>query len=470
MSRMVLLASTLLFASCLALAGEESAPVDSALTEVRADIDKARESLVRTRGKITGERSKLSTAVTELEVEVADLRRRWRREERIADAADSALRDLRDKEHRLRTELDAVRQTLVEARRNTQTHFSLLDEQAFAGRLEEVDARLDEETSLPEAAPIALALLSGHVRELARVRSQPGNAIDPEGRQRAGTFMQIGGVGAAFATDAGDPLAGLVRREAGSAEPHLHPCRLQEESEAIRSLFSGQEAAIPLDLTGGAALKSQSAERSLADEIRAGGPVMVPILALAVLGLLVAIWKAIQLYRTPSVSGEDVRTFIDILAEDQGKAIDQAGSWRGPAGRLLAQAANHAGRPREQVEEILHETILAEMPDLESRLSLLSVGAAVAPLLGLLGTVTGMIHTFRLISIFGTGDARMLSGGISEALVTTEAGLVVAIPLLLCHALLSRRVRAIADGLEQAALAILNENNRFATPEDAVHE
>ena len=79
-----------------------------------------------------------------------------------------------------------------------------------------------------------------------------------------------------------------------------------------------------------------------------------------------------------------------------------------------------------------------------------------SPLLGLLGTVTGMISTFHLIAIFGTGDAKLLSGGISEALITTEAGLVVAIPLLLLHAFLSRRVRAITEGLEKSAIRFIN--------------
>ena len=86
---------------------------------------------------------------------------------------------------------------------------------------------------------------------------------------------------------------------------------------------------------------------------------------------------------------------------------------------------------------------------------MLSVSAAAAPLLGLLGTVTGMIHTFRLITMFGTGDARLLSGGISEALVTTEAGLMVAIPALLIHAWCLRRVRRNASLHKQAALRLL---------------
>ena len=104
----------------------------------------------------------------------------------------------------------------------------------------------------------------------------------------------------------------------------------------------------------------------------------------------------------------------------------------------------------------MHEAIIVEVPPLERHLAILAVGAAVSPLLGLLGTVTGMIHTFSLIAVFGSGDPRLLSGGISEALVTTEAGLAVAIPLVLLHAFLSRRVRAIADGLEKSAVSFVN--------------
>jgi biopolymer transport protein ExbB len=104
----------------------------------------------------------------------------------------------------------------------------------------------------------------------------------------------------------------------------------------------------------------------------------------------------------------------------------------------------------------MHETVVVAMPPFERHLSILALGAAVSPLLGLLGTVTGMIHTFSLIAVFGTGDAHLLSGGISEALVTTEAGLVVAIPLLILHTFLTRRVRAIADGLERSAITFVN--------------
>ena len=116
----------------------------------------------------------------------------------------------------------------------------------------------------------------------------------------------------------------------------------------------------------------------------------------------------------------------------------------------------HANERRGTLEEILYEKILAVRPRLERFLPFIALTAAAAPLLGLLGTVTGMIKTFNLITIFGTGDAKSLSSGISEALVTTELGLVVAIPALIIHGLLSRMSRQKLAEMEQTAVGFIN--------------
>jgi biopolymer transport protein ExbB len=104
----------------------------------------------------------------------------------------------------------------------------------------------------------------------------------------------------------------------------------------------------------------------------------------------------------------------------------------------------------------MHEQILSQIPALEKNLPVLAVSAAVLPLLGLLGTVTGMVHTFDLMAIFGTGKVNLLSGGISEALITTEFGLITAIPALLVHAYLSKRVKTVVHTMEQTAIAFVN--------------
>jgi biopolymer transport protein ExbB len=141
---------------------------------------------------------------------------------------------------------------------------------------------------------------------------------------------------------------------------------------------------------------------------------------------------------------------------DPAAARQQALQVRGVAGDILSTGVEHAGEKRGVLEELLFEKILQVRPTLERFLPFLAIAAAAAPLLGLLGTVTGMIKTFELITIFGTGDARSLSSGISEALVTTAAGLIVAIPALVVHGALSRMAKHKLGLLEQLSVAFVN--------------
>ena len=107
------------------------------------------------------------------------------------------------------------------------------------------------------------------------------------------------------------------------------------------------------------------------------------------------------------------------------------------------------------LEELLYEQMLDTRPRLEKLMPIIALTAATAPLLGLLGTVTGMINTFKLISVFGTGDPRMLSSGISEALITTAAGLTVAIPALFFYRFFMRRIDELVISMEQESLKLI---------------
>jgi biopolymer transport protein ExbB len=141
---------------------------------------------------------------------------------------------------------------------------------------------------------------------------------------------------------------------------------------------------------------------------------------------------------------------------------------RGAVARVLEVILINRHRSRQQQEELVYEVILAQKPRMERFLSVLNIIAAVAPLLGLLGTVTGMIGTFDIITVHGTGDPKMLSGGISEALLTTQFGLVVAIPALFAHAILSSRVDHVMGDVETNAMRLLNQlhvtSDRAKTP------
>jgi biopolymer transport protein ExbB len=123
---------------------------------------------------------------------------------------------------------------------------------------------------------------------------------------------------------------------------------------------------------------------------------------------------------------------------------------------VLKATLEHLDSDRDHLEDVISESILHETPFLDRFGSTILVLAAVAPLLGLLGTVTGMISTFDVITEFGTGNPKLLSGGISEALVTTELGLIVAIPALLAGNLLGGWAEGIKDAIDKSALRLTN--------------
>ena len=138
------------------------------------------------------------------------------------------------------------------------------------------------------------------------------------------------------------------------------------------------------------------------------------------------------------------------------QVVDRHKGQKWPVVRMLKAGLAARNEKRETLESVLQESILRELPEVQRGIAILAVLGAVAPLLGLLGTVTGMIDTFRIITLFGTSDPKLMSGGISEALVTTEVGLVVAIPIMLLHTILSRRSDHLIGDMEEKAVQLTN--------------
>jgi len=432
-----------------------------AIAEARRDIEKARTRLLDRRREVSSERVALSRRVAESTAGIKEKREAWRSRQKARDDRDVRIRRLHERAEAFGEQLTLTRSLLVEARRDAEVQLGLVDAAACAGELEEIDRLLrssDRETSrVPLAAEKLLGFVERHAEQASRVRLRGGRAVGPGGREVYGTFVQVGDVLTLFAAKDVRSPSGIVHLQHGSSMPHVRPVPSQGAAEAIGKLARGEEAMVPLDLTSGVALKAARARRSLVDHARSGGVVMIPILAIAIACLAVGIFKAVQLLRVRMDFDAPLSRLVNlVLAGSIDEAEGLARECPSPLRRLMEEGVGHRDASRQDLEEAMHEAILVEIPPLERYLSVLSVGAVVSPLLGLLGTVTGMIHTFGLISIFGTGDARLLSGGISEALVTTEAGLVVAIPLLLLHAFLSRRVRGITDGLETSAVAFTN--------------
>ncbi len=180
-----------------------------------------------------------------------------------------------------------------------------------------------------------------------------------------------------------------------------------------------------LDPTGGSILGLLVQAPNMAERIDQGGLVGYIILAVGAVGLLLALERLISL------------TLIKLRVDRQLKSTEVRND--NPLGRLLQVRAQFPHADTETLELKLTEAILGEVPKLSRNLTIIKIISVVAPLMGLLGTVTGMIVTFQAITLFGTGDPKLMAGGISTALVTTVQGLVVAIPMTLLYAMLNTR-------------------------------
>jgi biopolymer transport protein ExbB len=228
----------------------------------------------------------------------------------------------------------------------------------------------------------------------------------------------------------------------------------------LRNYLEGKSESVPIDISAGAALRQVTHKISIMDQIKAGGPLVYPIAIIAIVALIIIIYKIVFLRSVHGSTGKIMDRVNSMAAKSDWEGCEQlVRKYEGrkmPVIKVVQAGLESRGEDRETLESVLQESILRELPRVERGLALLAVFGAIAPLLGLLGTVTGMIDTFRVITLFGTGDPKLMSGGISEALVTTELGLAVAIPIMLAHTFLSRRVSMIIGEMEEKAVYLTN--------------
>lgn len=195
----------------------------------------------------------------------------------------------------------------------------------------------------------------------------------------------------------------------------------------------------------------------LVSMLNKGGPVAWVIVGLALLGLLLVIERLVTLSMQTNWRAGRLEAVVAKLRDDDFDGAFAITRRMGAVGQVLRGIVEQRTlMPREDLEKKVSELILKAMPALERSLTILAVITAVSPLLGLLGTVTGMISTFDIITEFGTGDPKLLSGGISEALITTKLGLAVAVPFLLVRSLLARWADRIIENMQTYSLAALN--------------
>ena len=377
-------------------------------------------------------------------------------EERRSDRLEQNIRDNEQKIIALRTQLDKrlgslkelfghltgaagdiranLNQSVVSAQIPGRTEF-----------LDELIEKMSSDTRLPSIEDIE-KLWFEQQREMvesSRVVKFSRQVTMTNGKQRE---MEVVRVGTYNLMAGGDYLEFNPDSEAVSVLPRQPDSKHQASASDLQSARSGftKVGLDPSGPFGGGLLRALINTPSLVERWHFGGIVGYVITGVFVVAILLALWRFAVLFAMSASVSSQLKT----------KQPDTDN----PLGRVLQVAAENPNLDPESLELKLHEAVLKERPAIESGLNLLKIIAMVAPLMGLLGTVTGMILTFQMITLFGAGDPKAMAGGISQALVTTVLGLCVAIPTVLLHTLVNGRAQRILHVLEEQSAGIVAES------------
>ena len=294
----------------------------------------------------------------------------------------------------------------------------------------------DELPSLEDLRGLQLLLLE-EMAESGQVVRFNAEITDPSGQTSIGEVIRVGAFnlvhdGKFLTRDLdGGTLRILPRQPAG---------RFLAMAEDLDAATSGM-VDMAVDPSRGQLLSLLIQAPGLGERIQQGGYVGYTIIGMGVIGLLIAVWRLVFLQG----AGRRIRAQLQNSRADADNAL----------GRIMAVYEQHQTGNLEALALKLDEAIMRESPILERYQNILKVFAAVAPLLGLLGTVVGMIITFQQLTLFGTGDPKLMAGGISQALITTVLGLIVAIPLVLLHSVVSSSSQGLVEILEEQSAGLI---------------
>lgn len=388
----------------------------------------------------------------------------FRKTSRIEKAAlERKLERLTRKEGGLQDERKQLNELLAESERtlesakNNRDIFAATFEQA-KDTLKQYGISLSLADDMPADSKVG-SLYDNAFRVLGRVRSihrEDGSFFTAAGEKVSGQLLHFGQIASygmssdarGILVPAGEGMFRLWRRPQPEMADALFAGKMPESLPETLKIFIYENPMAEV---------SAGAAKTVLDYINSGGMVAWIIVALGVLAMILVMIRAVFLKSASSASEKILHEIRGLVARhDIDAALSACKKLKGSTSRVVSATLRNLDRDRDHLEDIVAESILHESPVLNRFGAMIIVIAAVTPLLGLLGTVTGMISTFDIITEFGTGDPKLLSGGISVALVTTQLGLVVAIPALIFGNLMSGWSNRIKDDMEKAALTVIN--------------
>jgi biopolymer transport protein ExbB len=445
-AKITLLALTLCLAFVsMSLAETPEKSWETVTKTIEGRQQETRSTISHVRKNIASERRALKKRLSSLQEETRHFKTGAQRLER-------QLQELKNEEATLKRQLadkqDALRKLESTVRDNANlflTGKSSLSGASLPAGWQQKLSKTGQEGHFP--GPEEIRLLTGcllsAIEDSGRVHRAEEPVFGPDGGEARATVLRLGGFQALYRM--GDDLGFLVGDQTTDTLRAATYRPDGGEESAIRQIMQGKGSRLPVDVSGGAFLREPPRRQSFLHNILEGGFFIWPLLAIALVGAVLVIERAVCLFRVP-VNGQQAVLKAGEL---------QTGRGASPAERVVKAVLKGENPSAEAMENRLEEAILEQLPPLERSLQTIKILAAISPLLGLLGTVSGIIQTFRVITAHGNGDPKLLSAGISEALLTTEVGLLVAIPLLLGHHFLQRRVKNVLLDMEYAGMSLI---------------
>ena len=436
---------------------QESEGDEAEISTVEALLQLVKEGKTREQSENADREAKFMANKNEQAAILAAEKRELARQERIADQLEAEYKKneeiLRVKEEAYQKELGSLVELFGHLQSSAgeaavQFSGSLTSPQYGLERvdfLNELTSKMSETTELPTIREIE-GLWYELQREMVasgQVVSFDTTVIDVDGESSTCNVTRVGLFNAVcdgkyleYVASTGQ-YAFLPRQPAG---------RFTKTAKSVGNADAGEQVRFGVDPTGptgGSLLANLIQTPSLAERAAQGREVGYAIIFVGLIGIGLAFWKLWSLY----VLGKAVR------AQAGSKTLDV----RNPLGRVLKVGEENFKKDIDTLELKLAEAIMAERPSIERGIGAVRIISVVAPLAGLLGTVTGMIVTFQMITLYGTGDPKLMAGGISQALVTTVLGLLVAIPTTLLHSFTASSAKGIISVLEEQSTGILAE-------------
>ena len=432
-----------------------NATLDKLSDGIHNDLEQALGELATLRKTIASEKIPLSQKIRERESEIQQLRKNLDEFRKLEDSKNVDLQSLRDEVKSQEDALFSINRTLSDYTELYNESVQVFESDRYPKHL--TDSNLPINSRI-EAQAQVLTLGLDRLLKRSHLATYQGKAIVSDEPLTQGNFLS-----------AADNLWFLEEKKDNYSIAIGEVSGLTK-TIAQGSLGAAQDAAagyiklsLAVDLTSGKALLLQSESDSLFSFIQDGGFWVYPILLFGLLSLMIALSKTFELVKAGRVDRKTTdRIMTNTDHPNHASDLQNAKDSESAIQQFVSEALKLPHSARDQMEDCLLELMHRVKIRQEKNLYLIAVTASVAPLIGLLGTVAGMIETFKMISLFGSSDAMSLSSGISKALITTELGLIVAIPSLVIHVLLSRKSQAILSDIEYYAARIIENKFGYA--------